>query len=239
MRTVILCEGTTDLLMIQFVLQYKYGWKYDDYLDDAETNRLIKKKLIKQNEIVEIQSCSGINNIPRELAKIKDMISFVIREQECIDNVIVLIDHDTISSNEDFIYQVNNELETSFNVKDINSFIVWKIENIIGGDVNVNLLIKCIPENATGAIESVLLEALDTDAVENYVIKNIDQFINNMAKGQNRYLQKNSYIPKAIFNTYFAIRTPEESHKERSRVLKAYDWKNNVVLNQCFDFLNI
>ena len=100
-------------------------------------------------------------------------------------------------------------------------------------------MIKCIPENATGAIESVLLEALDTDGVENYVIKNIDQFINNMAKGQNRYLQKNSFIPKAIFNTYFAIRTPEELHKERSRVLKAYDWKNNVVLNQCFDFLNI
>ncbi len=54
MRTVILCEGTTDLLMIQFVLQYKYGWKYDDYSDDSETNRLIKKKLVKQNEIVEI-----------------------------------------------------------------------------------------------------------------------------------------------------------------------------------------
>lgn len=47
MRTVILCEGTTDLLMIQFVLQYKYGWKYDNYSDDSESNRLIKKKLVK------------------------------------------------------------------------------------------------------------------------------------------------------------------------------------------------
>ena len=29
MRAVIFCEGTTDLLMIQFVLQYKYGGKFE------------------------------------------------------------------------------------------------------------------------------------------------------------------------------------------------------------------
>ena len=42
-----------------------------------------------------------------------------------------------------------------------------------------------------------------------------------------------------IFNTYFAIRTPEEKYDERARVLKAYDWRNNPVLSQGFDFFNI
>ena len=44
-------------------------------------------------------------------------------------------------------------------------------------------------------------------------------------------LQKKSLIAKAVFNTYFAIRTPEEKFDERSRVLKAYDWEKNEVLN--------
>ena len=36
MRAVILCEGTTDLLMIQYVLQYRYGWEYEGFLENAE-----------------------------------------------------------------------------------------------------------------------------------------------------------------------------------------------------------
>lgn len=38
-------------------------------------------------------------------------------------------------------------------------------------------------------------------------------------------MQRKSLIAKAVFNTYFAIRTPEEKCGERSRVLRAYDWK--------------
>lgn len=43
MKTMIFCEGTTDLLMIQYVLQYKYGWHYNGFLENAETNRLRKR----------------------------------------------------------------------------------------------------------------------------------------------------------------------------------------------------
>ena len=52
-------------------------------------------------------------------------------------------------------------------------------------------------------------------------------------------MQRKSLIAKAVFNTYFAIRTPEEKCGERSRVLRAYDWKNNEVLNKSFGFLDI
>ena len=42
MKAVVFCEGTTDLLMIQFVLQYKYGWKYDGFVENTVSNRLMK-----------------------------------------------------------------------------------------------------------------------------------------------------------------------------------------------------
>lgn len=41
MRAVVFCEGTTDLLMIQFVLQYRYGWKYDGFLENAVTKLIL------------------------------------------------------------------------------------------------------------------------------------------------------------------------------------------------------
>ena len=107
MRAVVFCEGTTDLLMIQFVLQYRYGWKYQGFVENSETNRLIKRKLKKEEATIEIRSCGGIMNIPNELKELQEQIAFSVRKNEVFDKVFVLIDHDTVSSNVEFMDKVN------------------------------------------------------------------------------------------------------------------------------------
>ena len=239
MRAVVFCEGTTDLLMIQFILQYKYGWKYNGFLENAETNRLLKKVLIKDEASIEIRSCGGIMNIPNEMRKLQDQMEFATRRGECFSKVIVLIDHDTIDSNTDFIDKVNENLQTHFTESDINVARKWVVNNSIIGSLKLDLYMKCLPEKEIGAIETIMLEALATDAVEEKLIDDSKNFIIGMSQKQNRYLQKKSLVSKAIFNTYFAIRTPEEKYDERARVLKAYDWEKNEVLNKSFSFLDV
>ena len=239
MKAVIFCEGTTDLLMIQFVLQYKYGWKYCGFLENKVTNRLLKKELEKDGASLEIRSCGGIMNIPNKMREIQEQMEFATRKEEFFDKVIVLIDHDTVDSNMEFINKINEKLQTHFSESDINANRKWKINNLILGEIELNLYIRCLPENETGAIETVMLEALATDNVEEDIIENSRKFISEIANNQDRYLQKKSLIAKAVFNTYFAIRTPEEKFDERSRVLKAYDWEKNEVLNNSFNFLDI
>lgn len=238
MRTVIFCEGTTDLVLIQCVLQYRYGWKYKGFLENAETNKLLKRTLVKAESTIEIRRCVGIMNIPYELKELQDQIAFS-KTEELIDKVIVVIDHDTISSNREFIDKVNSSLGTCFSEDVVNTEITWKINNAFIGEINLSLLIHCIPEYEIGAIENVMLEALAIDDIEKMIIERSNCFITDVSHQQNRYLQKKSLIVKAIFNTYFAIRTPEETPTERSRILRAYDWKHNEVLNKCFAFLNI
>lgn len=121
MRAVILCEGTTDLLMIQYVLQYRYDWEYEGFLENSVTNKLLKKTLKKDGSNIEIQSCGGITNIPIKMKSIKDQLEYVTRKEEFIDKVIILIDHDTIDSNREFIEQINENLGTQFVEEDINS----------------------------------------------------------------------------------------------------------------------
>jgi len=239
MRAVVFCEGTTDLLMIQFVLQYRYGWKYQGFVENSETNRLIKRKLKKEEATIEIRSCGGIMNIPNELKELQEQIAFSVRKNEVFDKVFVLIDHDTVSSNVEFMDKVNEKLETKFSEVDINVERKWKISNEIMGEQVIDIFIKCLPESETGAIEKIMLEALSTDNLEQEIIDKSNEFIIKMAQTQKRYLQRKSLISKAVFNTYFAIRTPEEKYDERARILKAYDWKNNETINKCFSFLDI
>lgn len=239
MKTVIFCEGTTDLLMLQFVLQYKYHWKYNGFLENAVTNRLLKRRLVKQGASIEIRTCGGIMNIPMEMKKLQEQTEFATRTEEYFDKVIILIDHDTTESNKNFIDKVNESLQTDFKETDINTIVKWKIDNLVMGKLELDLYIRCVPEIETGAMETIMLQALATDSIEENLIEDIKMFILEIAQKQNRYLQKQSFISKAIFNTYFAIRTPEEKYDERGRILKAYDWEGNVVLNNSFGFLDI
>lgn len=239
MKAKIFCEGTTDLLMIQFVLQYKYGWKYSGFVENTITNRLIRRRLVRENDVVEIDSCGGMMNIPNKMSELKDVLELATHKTELFDKVIVMVDHDTITSNQEFLKILNEKLNAEFQESQINAVTEWYIYNAILGEVKVELLIRCLPEKDTGAIETIMLEALNTDDVENELINESGNFINQIANQQHRYLQKKSRIAKAIFNTYFAIRTPEEKYDERARILKAYDWNNNEVLNDEFRFLDL
>ena len=239
MKAVVFCEGTTDLLMIQFVLQYKYGWKYDGFVENTVSNRLMKRILVKDGAKIEIRSCGGITNIPDEMRRFQEQMEYSTKKEELFDKVIILIDHDTVDSNKIFVDKLNEKLQTNFNERDINVDIKWKTDNLVFKEIELDFYISCLPEEETGAIESVMLEALVTDDIEENLVNNSEKFILYIRENQDRYLQRKSLIAKAVFNTYFAISTPEEKCGERSRVLRAYDWKNNEVLNKSFGFLDI
>lgn len=240
MKSIILCEGTTDVLMIQFVLQYKYGWSYNGFEENKVSNRLVKRELKKNTHLVEIVSCGGIMNIPTQMQKIKDKMEFATRQEEFYDNIIIMIDHDSTESNELFLKKLNSKIETKIKENELGRNVEWTIKNdTLGKKIGIMLHIESIPQENTGAIESIMLEALSTDELESGLVDKCKKFINEVSHEQDRYLQKTSRIPKAVFNTYFAIRTPEEKYDERAKVLKAYDWENNQVLEQSFSFLNI
>lgn len=238
MRIRILCEGTTDLLLLQFILQYKYGWTYSGFVENAETNRLVKRVLIKDGDKIEINSCGGISNIPRFMEEVKQMVRYSTRQEELYQKVIVMIDHDTITSNSEFLYRLNTELSGDFDENYMNCWNPWPVESQMFGMINVDLYIKCVPDYEVGAIENVMLDALNIDAVEDDLINKSTEFIRDISIRQKRYLQKKSRISKAIFNTYFSIRAPEEKYDERARILSRFDWENNEILNMNFGFLD-
>lgn len=238
MNAIILCEGTTDLIMLQFMLQFKYKWKYKGFIENSVTNMLQEKSFTRNEDSLQIKSCGGIHNIPKQLRKIQERCSFAMRQEECYQKVLVMIDNDTIESKDLFIRQVNQEIGSDFSESVMNmGALDWNIKNDVLGNITVSLLMNCIPDQHCGAIEQVMFEALQTDVIEEMLISESKQYIERMANQQSRYLQAKSRHAKASINTYFAIRFPEEKYDERARILRAFDWENNPSLSQSFRFL--
>lgn len=237
MGTRIFCEGTTDLLLLQFILQYQYGWIYKDFEEEPSSGRLLKRRLFRGNEILEIISCGGIDNIPKEMKKMEDLIENATRKEEVWSHLIVMIDQDTLKTKEEFIKKINAQLKADCSLLRMNQWNCWEIENAVLGKQRLHCYIKCIPEEESGAIETVMLEALDTDEIEHDLIRQSIDFIEDISRRQSRYLQKKSRISKAVFNSYFSIRAPEEKYDERAKILKAYQWKENRILEEEFSFL--
>lgn len=88
-----------------------------------------------------------------------------------------MIDHDTVDSNKIFVDKLNEKLQTNFNERDINVDIKWKTDNLVFKEIELDFYISCLPEEETGAIESVMLEALVTDDIEENLVNNSEKFI--------------------------------------------------------------
>lgn len=239
MKALILCEGTTDLILLQLLLQYRYDYRYHGYEEEKCTNRLVQRIVKKQDDFVEIHSCGGINNIPYELAKVKDKMVYATQADEIYDRVIVMIDHDTISSNGEFLNQINAEIGTSWSESDLSQWLEWEITNTFDESMKLQFYCESVPSEGTGRIENVMLAALNTDGIEDEIIIKCTSQIQEIKDMQERYIKNESAKYKAIFNTYFAIRTPEEKYDERAKILKAYNWKDNSVLQEQFGFLDV
>lgn len=240
MRTVILCEGTTDLIMLQFLLQYKYGWRYKGFIENTESNRLVVRKLERENgDSIELKSCGGISNIPEKLSELKDSNENATKAEEVIQRIIVMFDHDTVKSPEEFLASMNDKIGTDFKDDIFGKYVDWNMQDAFEDMISVKLLLLFVPAGETGAIETVMLNALNTDKIEEDLIISSEKFIDFVIKQQDRYLQKKSRWKKAIFNTYFVIRAPEEKYDERAKILSAYDWKGNEVLEKSFGFLDL
>ena len=116
------------------------------------------------------------------------------KKEELFDKVIILIDHDTVDSNKIFVDKLNEKLQTNFNERDINVDIKWKTDNLVFKEIELDFYISCLPEEETGAIESVMLEALVTDDIEENLVNNSEKFILYIRENQDRYLQRKSLI---------------------------------------------
>lgn len=98
-----------------------------------------------------------------------------------------------------------------------------------------------IPFDETGALETVLLSAIESEDEEGaYVAKKAKAYIDDFCQSdkQDKYLKKRRLITKAKFSAAISITNPDRSTAAFNALLMSHDWEKNEVINHHFSILN-
>lgn len=240
MKSVILCEGGTDLTLLQYYLEKVHGWEYDDVKTKSNLFRSTfrnRKWFEKPNgNTLLIAECSGVTNIPDKFDQILDYNS--IATDEGFDKLIIVTDRDEYTTVTQFDTCIRDKLTNRHIPIDGNiENNVWKQLRYVdesGQEKDFELILLVIPFEENGALETFLLNALsNADDTERKVITQCNVFIDSIDT-DGKYLRKRRHITKAKFDVYFSVRTPLEQFTERRTILRGVNWEEYTSIQSQF-----
>lgn len=237
MKSIILCEGGTDLTLIQYFMEKVNEWKYHSNrpkLFDLEQQKRFKK----EDKILEIGATGGCSEIPKYFSKILAYQRIGSNFEERYENIVIITDNDEI----DTFDNMKATLEKLFNEHSVtvennianDNWINCSCENGAQDIINFRVLLLIIPFDEEGALETFLLKAIaSNDEYDNEIIEKGNDFVEN-ADSERRYLSKRRYVTKAKLDVYFSIRTSVEQFTERQNILKNINWEDYEYIRNSF-----
>jgi len=237
MKSVIICEGATDLVLVQYFMEKANGWEYDSYARDLFGFIFSKTFKKNANELL-IGEVGGCGNIINCLRKLLDRNLFSASADEAYGNIVIICDRDEADTVEDFETKIVDCLKDFTNENpprvDNDAWNHCSIENERGETIFFRVLLLVIPFENTGALETFLLDAISAnDSYDGQIIATGNSFVETVDR-EERYLTHRRHKTKAKFDVYFSIRTPYEQYSQRQDILRGIDWENYEFIQDNF-----
>lgn len=224
MRSVILCEGSTDFVLLQHFMRRTYQWEYKSNKQINIAGQSAREcTLQKDDNTVSIIGCGGCNRLIPCL-NYELMLNSVSALGEAYDKIVIITDRDEVLTEQEFSEQIEYQIKV-YNGKysgliTNNEWMEFSFINGYGDELKTKLLMLVIPFEETGAMETFLLNAIaEQDEYDKYIINQCNAFVDNV-DNQRKYLNKRRYITKAKFDVYFSVRTSAEQFNERRNIIK-------------------
>ncbi len=239
MNSLILCEGKTDCILLQYYLEKVHDWKREEGEVFHAVNKAWGNIFKKQDNhlfISETKSCSRL---------VEGLITAIARNQnaapgsvnEFFDKIIIFTDNDEEKTADDLINDIQNKLQKTSAVftepiqKDIwNKGKVRTLEGI----KEFELYLMLIPFNENGALETYLLNCIaNNDPYDKVIIDKGNHFVDTIDP-DNKYLNQRRLKTKAKFDVYFSVRTAVDQYSERQNILKSVAWEKYDTIRNDF-----
>ena len=230
MKSIILCEGGTDLTLIQYFMEKANNWQYDK---QVKLFKLKQAKQLKNNEnILIIGATGGCSEIPKYFSDVLESNRYSSTPEETYTNIVIITDRDEVGSFD----EIKDKILEKLNLNGIE--IEKDIENnSLDGKmdlINFKILLLVIPFEENGALETFLLNAISkNDDYDKEIINKGNRFVDEI-DSEKRYLNRRRYVTKAKFDVYFSVRTSAEQFTERQNILRNINWEKYEEIQESF-----
>lgn len=242
MTRIILCEGETDLILISYYLERAKGWTYTGSpkglkLNFSEQdNKAACNYVNKAHDELLICAVGGKDNFGHFFEEYlrKPILRSTPGETEY--RIALITDRDDISI-EEVEQSISKQLAPTVNKVKNNVWKKNKVDADLGATVTIDFLLLVIPKENTGALETVLMEALAQDGYDANIIERSGQFVTTIRPDAERYIHENRLQLKAHLGVVFSIFNPEKTFSLFKERLVSVKWEDSPVLAKCFEQL--
>ena len=242
MRSIIVCEGSDDLWFLGYYLNKKLNW---DICSSKTWCSLYALSTKKKQEVQYLSSPDYANQVAifstggqdRMKPLIKEWLTLVQSQPSSpIDAIVFFRDcdnrlPDTLAQDmESWFSDFASWLPASFSLKNNEvSVLQNEIDEIA---VTLSLLPVIIPFEENGAIETLLLKAIEDSSKEGaYIAQSarnyVDHAIDNVLP---LYLNKQRLVTKAKYSAAIAITNPDHSTKLFQQLMESTPWEQSASI---------
>lgn len=231
MTELILVEGVSDVQLISYYLQNVYGWKHErenvlgiEPLDEHEHIESLSKN---GNQVV---LCGVGGNGKFAYFVEQHRINYMVVEKD-ISSFLVVTDRDE-ASDAKIKNQINEALE-QISVENN----CWKeivIQDSFGQAKSIYTYLLIIPGNEKGALERVIIDALNDIPEETALMGEVEQFIDALKAELVPELNQINNANKATVGTFFSVRYPKKAMRSFGVFISKIDWSKSASLNRLF-----
>ncbi|MBP3507527.1 MAG: DUF3226 domain-containing protein [Lachnospiraceae bacterium] len=231
MTELVLVEGVSDVQLISYYLQNVYGWKHErdnvlgiEPLDEHEHIESLSKN---GNQVV-LCGVGGNGKFAHFVEQHR--VNHIIVEKD-ISSLMVVTDRDE-ASDARIRNQINSALD-QISVEDNR----WKenaIQDSFGQAKSIDTYLLIIPADEKGALERVIIDALNDIPEETALMGEVEQFIDVLKEGLVPDLNQINNANKATVGTFFSVRYPKKALRSFGVFISKIDWSKSASLNQLF-----
>lgn len=236
----ILCEGETDATLIGLYLEKMTNWRYTNEQNIVNkikipktlnfTNKYVSYYKIENNELL-ICAVGGKDGFGEFYKKFIHRIINLSNNDENEFRIAIITDADDSS-----IFQIENNILTQLNgyISNIKNN-EWKTNytvNAFGDNAKIELLLTVIPKDHGGALESVLLDALEENDDGKYIVNESKKFIDCL--DENNYIHNDRLKLKSKLGVALSVFYPDKVFSQFDQKLNIIDWSSYDALKENF-----
>lgn len=106
--------------------------------------------------------------------------------------------------------------------------------NSFDEEKKLQVLLKVIPEQYEGALETVMMDAISEDPYDKEIVDRCKTFIDEIRPFAEKYINKDRLALKAKLSATWAVQSPEKVFRFIDQQIRMVAWENSTVLKSCF-----